>query len=54
MNDDLNLLREFARNNSKEAFAAIVARHVNLVYSVALRQVRNPHLAGERSRRWSS
>ena len=47
MNDDLNLLREFARNNSEEAFAALVVRHVNLVYSVALRSVRDAHLAGD-------
>ena len=47
LNDDLTLLREYARNNSEEAFAALVTRHVNLVYSVALRQVRDAHLAGE-------
>jgi RNA polymerase sigma factor (sigma-70 family) len=47
LNDDLTLLREYARRNSEEAFAALVSRHVNLVYSVALRQVRNPHLAEE-------
>ncbi|HSY09549.1 MAG TPA: sigma-70 family RNA polymerase sigma factor, partial [Candidatus Dormibacteraeota bacterium] len=46
-NDDLTLLREYARRNSEDAFAALVSRHVNLVYSVALRQVRDPHLAGE-------
>ena len=47
MNDDLTLLREYARSNSEEAFASLVSRHVNLVYSVALRQVRDPHLAEE-------
>jgi RNA polymerase sigma factor (sigma-70 family) len=47
LNDDSTLLREYARRNSEEAFATLVSRHVNLVYSVALRQVRDPHLAGE-------
>jgi RNA polymerase sigma factor (sigma-70 family) len=47
MTDDMALVREYARGNSEEAFAALVSRHVNLVYSVALRQVRDPHLAEE-------
>jgi RNA polymerase sigma factor (sigma-70 family) len=47
MNDDLTLLRDYARNHSEAAFAALVARHVNLVYSVARRQVGDPHLAEE-------
>jgi RNA polymerase sigma factor (sigma-70 family) len=47
MNDDLTLLREYAARNSEAAFATLVERHVNLVYSVALRQVRDPHLAEE-------
>jgi RNA polymerase sigma factor (sigma-70 family) len=45
--DDPTLLREYARGNSEEAFAALVTRHVNLVYSVVLRQVGDPHLAEE-------
>src|ERR1035441_2158567 len=47
LNDDLTLLREYARRNSETAFAALVSRHINLVYSVALRQVRDAHLAEE-------
>jgi RNA polymerase sigma factor (sigma-70 family) len=43
----LDLLRQFARENSQDAFAEIVRRHVNLVYSAARRQVRSPQLAEE-------
>jgi len=45
--DDSTLLRQYAENNSNEAFAALVERHINLVYSVALRQVGNAHAAQE-------
>ncbi|MGA2246870.1 MAG: hypothetical protein ABSH48_17900 [Verrucomicrobiota bacterium] len=46
-NDDLSLLHDFARSNSEAAFATLVSRYINLVYSVALRQVRDTHLAEE-------
>jgi RNA polymerase sigma factor (sigma-70 family) len=45
--DDSQLLREFAERQSDAAFAALVTRYVNLVYSVALRQTGNPHAAEE-------
>jgi len=47
LNDDLTLLREYSQTQSEPAFTALVDRHVNLVYSVALRQVNDPHLAEE-------
>jgi RNA polymerase sigma factor (sigma-70 family) len=45
--DDMALLREYAARNSEAAFETLVSRRVNFVYSAALRQVRNPHLAEE-------
>jgi RNA polymerase sigma factor (sigma-70 family) len=45
--DDSALLRQFAENHSDEAFAELVARHVNLVYSVALRRAGHPQNAEE-------
>lgn len=45
--EDQTLLREYSRNDSQAAFAALVSRYVNLVYSVALRQVCDAHLAEE-------
>jgi RNA polymerase sigma factor (sigma-70 family) len=38
---------EYVDHDSEEAFATLVTRHVNKVYSVALRQTRNPHQAEE-------
>jgi RNA polymerase sigma factor (sigma-70 family) len=46
MTPDSELLRQFAKTNSQDAFAELARRHVNLVYSAALRQVHNDaHLA---------
>jgi RNA polymerase sigma factor (sigma-70 family) len=45
--DDNDLLRQFAEQNSEAAFAALVARHVDKVYSAALRHTRNAHSAEE-------
>jgi RNA polymerase sigma factor (sigma-70 family) len=45
--NDIELLREYVRGNSETAFETLVARHVNLVYSVALRKTGNAHAAEE-------
>ena len=45
--EDSALLLRYVENHSDEAFAGLVTRHINLVYSVALRQVGNPHAAEE-------
>ena len=34
---DMDLVRDYARNHSEAAFAELVRRHLNLVYSVAWR-----------------
>src|ERR1044071_656225 len=45
--DDISLLREYVNDQSEDAFVALVARHVNKVFSIALRHARNPHQAEE-------
>src|SRR3954468_12778483 len=45
--DDMTLVREYAQSSSEQAFATLVSRHINLVYSVALRQVGDTSLAEE-------
>ena len=45
--DDQQLLAEFARTHSETVFAALAQRHVNLVYSIALRSAGNVHAAEE-------
>ncbi len=44
---DLDLLGQYAVQHSDSAFTELVNRHLNLVHSAALRQVRSPQLAEE-------
>jgi RNA polymerase sigma factor (sigma-70 family) len=50
--DDSTLLRQFAEDRSEEAFTEVVRRHLNLVYSAALRKTAgDAHLAQDVSQR---
>jgi RNA polymerase sigma factor (sigma-70 family) len=44
---DAQLLRDYAERGQEFAFAELVQRHTNLVYSAALRQVESPDTAAE-------
>jgi RNA polymerase sigma factor (sigma-70 family) len=44
---DADLLEAYAREESEEAFRELVTRHGDWVYSAAMRQLRNPHMAQE-------
>src|SRR2546422_11443924 len=44
---DAELLCEYAEHGAESAYAEIVARHTNLVYSTALRQVDSADIAAE-------
>jgi RNA polymerase sigma factor (sigma-70 family) len=45
--EDWELLREYSTNRSESAFNILVQRYINLVYSAAIRRVREPELAKE-------
>ncbi|HEV8542507.1 MAG TPA: sigma-70 family RNA polymerase sigma factor [Verrucomicrobiae bacterium] len=45
--NDFSLLRQYAVQGSEDAFSALVERHLDLVYSTALRQVRSQAAAEE-------
>jgi len=40
--NDMELVREYARNHSEQAFRTLAKRHINIVYGVALRQAAVP------------
>jgi len=44
---DFELLQAYLQGHREDAFAAVVGRHANLVYSAALRQTRQPQAAEE-------
>src|ERR1022692_4414750 len=44
---DLQLLARYTGQHAEDAFAELVRRHLDLVFSAALRQVRSPQLAEE-------
>ena len=43
--DDMELLRDYVSDHSEQAFRTLVERHIDLVYSVALRQTQQSQLA---------
>jgi RNA polymerase sigma factor (sigma-70 family) len=47
VSDDMVLVREYASERSERAFETLVARHIRLVHSVAMRQTRDADLAEE-------
>ena len=45
--DDWTLLRDYCEGRSEAAFAELVRRHADLIYSAAVRQTNDPHLAAD-------